>query len=64
MSDDKKQNFILKILDKVFAFLTKSRCACCNSTCIVGDEVLNNTESRPTSPNSDPDERTPMGELM
>ena len=64
MSDEKKQNFILKILDKVFAFLTKSRCACCNSTCIVGDDVLNNTESKPASPSIEPDERTPMGELM
>ena len=61
MSSNEKRNFILKILDKVFAFLTKSRCACCNSTCIVES---GNTESKPASPSIEPDERTPMGELM
>jgi len=64
MTNEKKHNFILKILDKVFAFLTKFKCACCNSTCIVGDEVLNNTESRPTSPSIESLERLTMGESM
>ena len=61
MSNDKKQNFILKILDKVFAFLTKARCACCNSTCILES---GNTESTPTNSSIDPDERITMGEQL
>ena len=64
MGKEKKYSFILKILDKVFAFLSKARCACCNSTCIVGDEASHSMESRPTSPDTNSTERTTMGELM
>ena len=32
---EKKLNFILKIVEATFKFLSKFKCACCNSTCIV-----------------------------
>ena len=32
---EKKRNFILKIIEATFKFLSKMKCACCNSTCIV-----------------------------
>jgi hypothetical protein len=64
MTNEKKHNFILKILDKVFAFLTKARCACCNSTCILGDEVAHSTESTPIKRHSESAEKVTMGESM
>jgi len=31
--------FVLSVLDRVFKFFGKWRCACCNSTCIVDKSV-------------------------
>ncbi len=40
MSKEKnnKRNFILKLVEATFKFLSKFKCACCNSTCIVEKE--------------------------
>ena len=45
-----KNKFILTIIEKVFSFLSKFRCACCNSTCIIADNALpDNTKSKQLS---------------
>lgn len=36
------QEFVLSILDKVFKFFAKLKCACCNSQCIVDKSINNN----------------------
>ena len=35
---EKRRNFILKLIEATFKFLSKFKCACCNSTCIVEKE--------------------------
>lgn len=64
MKDQKKNKFILSVLDRVFSFLSKFRCACCNSTCIVNDVEQNNKESIESTHSSDSLEPVKMSESM
>ena len=38
----KLMEFVLSVLDKVFKFFGRWRCACCNSTCVVDKSVNTN----------------------
>ncbi len=40
----KKDKFILTIITKILKFLSKLKCACCNSTCVV-DKSINCPET-------------------
>ena len=43
-----KRKFILKIIEATFKFLSKMKCACCNSTCIVEKDC---PETKPANGN-------------
>ena len=38
----KLMEFVLSVLDKVFKFFGKLRCACCNSQCVLDKSITNN----------------------
>lgn len=58
----KKNKFILKVLDKVFTFLSKFRCVCCSSTCIVSKTSSLSEPKAPPPPS--PPSPVELEELM
>lgn len=50
--------FVLSVLDRVFKFFGRWRCACCNSQCIVDKSINNNCPENNIIDNKDENIKT------